>query len=525
MTDNDPVKGADGRTEVKAAAGGRLRPVELVLLAILAVELVLLYWRAGHELYVNWTLVDSYYSHGFLVPFVSAFFIWRERSAILAAPRCSSASGFAWIAGASVMLLLGDFLGFRVFGHLSIVPMLTGISLILQGKARTFRMWFPIAFLLFMIPIPPSLTQSIALRLKLVAAECSVRLARMVTIPMVRQGSYVHFGDDYLLIGDVCGGLRSLIALLALGALMAYISQTRSWARWLVLFLSGPIAVVSNVFRIFLLCVVGYFYGSEVAGGTVHDVSGYLIFAVAIALFISLESALRWFAPAREESVEGAPRRELKPAHASPWHRGTLLALVALVTAAHLAILGGQARAARNAIAMTDFDIPAQIVDYRQAGVDLEVEDHVREVLGTSSILIRTYVSPRGRPLSLTVVYAGTTRRSLHFPEVCLVGEGFEVLQQEMAPVGFMFTAKRLVLSRGKGQEAVLYWFKTGDNLTGNYFLNAYYWAKNQLSFSTPTSSMIRLSTPVGPGGAESAFATLDDFATKFTPILLDKVD
>jgi exosortase len=111
----------------------------------------------------------------------------------------------------------------------------------------------------------------------------------------------VHFGEDFLLVGEVCGGLRSLIALLALGALMAYISKTHWIARLLLFVAIAPIvAILTNVLRIFSLCVVGYFYGSEVAAGTFHDVSGILIFVVAFVLFLSLEGLLRKLLPARE---------------------------------------------------------------------------------------------------------------------------------------------------------------------------------------------------------------------------------
>src|SRR5262249_23499137 len=159
--------------------------------------------------------------------------------------------------------------------HLSIVPMIIGLIIVFAGSAFALRLWFPILFLFFMIPIPPSLTQSIALQLKLFAAESAVRITNLLTLPMVREGSYIYFQrghiTDRLLVGDIWGGLRSLIALLAIGAVAAYISPTKNWARIFILLLAGPIAVISNVFRIFFLCVVGYFYGSVIAGGKVHD--------------------------------------------------------------------------------------------------------------------------------------------------------------------------------------------------------------------------------------------------------------
>ena len=511
----------------RAPGGLWTRTEALLLVAVLAILLVL-YWRAGHELYINWTLVDSYYSHGFLVPFVTLAFLWRDRRALRRIPAGCSGWGFLWMAGAACLLVVGDFFGFRVFGHVSLIPMLIGLLLLFQGLGRTRAMWFPLAFLFFMIPIPPSLTQSIALRLKLFAAECAVGLANAVTLPMVRQGSSVYFGDDYLVIGDICGGLRSLIALLALGALMAYVSKTRPWARIVVLLFAGPIAVVANVFRIFLLCVVGHFYGSKIAAGRVHDISGYLIFVVALVLFLALEALLRRVAPSPASALKDAAG---SATDAAAWWAPIRVphvvsaGLLVCLTAVHLLVLHGQAAASQAPPAVALQEIPAQIVEYQQVGRNKDVSDRAQEVLENSPILIRTYVAPTGRPVSLTIVYAGTTRRSLHFPEVCLVGEGWEVHRQEMAPVGVMFNGKRLVLGKQEQREAVLYWFKTGDTFTGNYFLNAFYWARNQVSSGAPTSSMVRVSTPIAADGEAGAFAVLEDFAVKLVPVLRQVLD
>lgn len=259
-----------------------------------------MYRRSGWELYQNWTMVDSYYTHGFLVPVISLFFVWKRRRDLAATPAKPCVWGYAWVVGAGVLLLLGDFLGFRVFGQFSFIPMLTGVLLLIHGVGRTKLIWFPLAFLIFMVPIPPSLTQALALRIKLGATESAVIVAKALTLPMVRQGSFIHFGNDHLLIGEVCGGLRSLIALLAFGSLMAYVSKCRAWARVVLLAMSAPIAFVANILRILVLCLVGYFWGSDAAAGWVHDVSGILIFVVAFVLFFALEALLRRRAPQHE---------------------------------------------------------------------------------------------------------------------------------------------------------------------------------------------------------------------------------
>ncbi len=206
-------------------------------------------------------------------------------------------------------------------------------------------------------------------------------------------------------------------------------------------------------------------------------------------------------------------------------HAGAIIALLAVTTAVHLAIHAAQDRAAFAAPELTKLDIPSVVADYTQYGEDMDAGDRVREILQTSTILTRNYVSPRGWPVQLTIVYAGTTRGSLHFPEVCLVGQGYEVRGQDSVPVGFMFTAKRLELVKGERNEIVLYWFKTGNHFTGSYFLNTWYWALAKLAFKAPSSAMIRLSTPVGEQGEEACFHVVEDFAMKLAPILSDRLN
>lgn len=206
-------------------------------------------------------------------------------------------------------------------------------------------------------------------------------------------------------------------------------------------------------------------------------------------------------------------------------HFAALVVILSVVAAGHWSIRTAQARKGAEPLGDSVLRVPDMIGDYRQVGADHEISDHVKRVLGTSSILIRDYAAPSGSRVQLTIVHAGATRRSLHFPEVCLVGAGWEIREQTMSQVGILFSAKQLVLVSGEHTQAVLYWFKTGDRMTGNFFVNAYYWAVNQLTMGTPTSSMIKLSAMVPPGMPEErVFEALHDFAVRFAPVLQDYV-
>jgi len=279
-------------------------PQAAVPLATAALLLLLgaLFCRPVAEMIKTWNLDGSYYTHGFLIPPISAWLIWNKRAELSMCRVSPDALGYVFVGVSGLMVCAGAFLGFRVFEQAALLPMLVGVLLVLLGRRYVKTMAFPLAFLVFMIPIPSSITQTIAFKIKILATEGAVFLANLLWLPMLRQGSYIHFKDDHLLIGEVCGGLRSLIALLALGALLAHLSKSRAWARIGLFLMSVPVAIGANIFRIFFLCVVGYAFGSAKAGGWVHDVSGILIFVVAFGMFLGLDSFLRRVAPSPRQA-------------------------------------------------------------------------------------------------------------------------------------------------------------------------------------------------------------------------------
>lgn len=280
-----------------AALRGNLNPRLVGLWLFMLVMLGLLFREAAGDLYYNISRESSYYSHSLLIPFVSLFFAWLLRNELAALPKAPTNFGYVVLVAACVLIILGDLLGFRIFAQLAMIPLLVGLGLIFYGWGHVRLLWFPILFLLFMIPMPESITTGLTFRVKILAAEGAVQLASMMFLPIIRDGSYIHIGEEFLLVGDVCGGMRSLISLLALGAVMSYVSETQYWARVLILLIAGPIAILSNLMRIFLLCVVAHFWGSSVATGWVHDISGFLIYAIALGLLFGVEVVLRKVAP------------------------------------------------------------------------------------------------------------------------------------------------------------------------------------------------------------------------------------
>lgn len=260
------------------------------------------YFHSFVDIYYGSTAPESLYSHALFVPVICGYFIWRQRAEFSKAPLAPSPLlGYPLLLVGCFLLVLGDFLGFMTVVHFSLLPVVWGLCLLMLGSQATRTIWFPLAFLFFMLPLPYSLVSVVSFKSKMLATESAVHLGQLLTLNFVQDGSYVFLGTtDRLMVGDVCGGMRSLIALLAFGALMAYISKTRGWARVIILLISPVVAIAANVARIFFLCVIGYFFGSEWATGYVHDASGIGIFAFAFVLLFGVEALLRKVAPAPE---------------------------------------------------------------------------------------------------------------------------------------------------------------------------------------------------------------------------------
>jgi EpsI family protein len=184
-------------------------------------------------------------------------------------------------------------------------------------------------------------------------------------------------------------------------------------------------------------------------------------------------------------------------------------------------------------------DLPREFFDYVQVGDDETVPPAIRRVLETQDIIIRSYAKrapgppPDELPVSLeaaqtgaiippvmqlTIVYAGQTRRSLHFPEVCLTGAGWETIGKEEVNLSMTEDAQRLLLAKGEQRQVVLFWFITGEKMTGSYFKNSYYWFSNQVMGGGRGSAMIRLGMTTAPGREDRSFAALEDLATKLVP-------
>ena len=240
------------------------------------------------------------YSHGFLIPPVAIFLLLRVRKEFSESCGRGSVVGLVVIVAALAGHLLSIRAGVFMTQGYSIVLLLLGCVLFLFGIGAFKVAWYPIGYLVFMLPMPPVFINEVGFRLKVFAAKSGSAIAQRLGIPLARTGMTIHLPAGSLRIADPCSGLRSLIALVALGALFAYLTEGPLWKR-IVLFLCAiPLAVIANIVRISVLCAVANAAGIDAALGFFHDFSGFLLFVIALVGLFIVRKLLRIGGPGRE---------------------------------------------------------------------------------------------------------------------------------------------------------------------------------------------------------------------------------
>ena len=264
--------------------GSKQRRSVLLYVALLLVgaALVLLYLPTFIWLGQSW-LHNSYYSHGILVPFVSAFIVWRKRRE-LQRTQLNDTGAIALAIGAA-LYILGFVWDEEYLSAISLIVVLFGLVLSFYGSRVARSMAFAIGFLIFMVPMP--FTDNLAFRLQSISLHSSSWLLKTLGMPITTSGSLIYLDDATFSIGLPCSGLNTLIAFVAFAALYVYLLAGHPSKRAFLFLISIPVAIFANTLRIASIILVAHFYNVDFATGFYHDISNLLVFLLAF-LFIAL---------------------------------------------------------------------------------------------------------------------------------------------------------------------------------------------------------------------------------------------
>jgi EpsI family protein len=468
----------------------------------------------------------------------------------------------------------------------ALVLALAGIAAYYLGWAALRAMLFPFAFLLFMAPWPDLLVERISFPMQLMTSTYAAMFAGLLGLPVRADGVnlYLPERDVSIAVAAACSGMRSLVALMAVASLFAYLLPGSLPRRWLLFAAGVPLALTANVVRVLLILLVGAHYGQD-AAMRFHDQSGPVLFGLCSLGLLGLSRVLS----TRRDLTPG--RRREPPSPPGPlsqsWERGSLSEPAfsplpglgegrgvraglqpdgvrgirpLLVPCALLALAG-------VAVRLVAEDAPGRVVStpmrlgsvatvagsWRSIG-ERPLDAEALRLLAPDATLWRTYRraggadvgTPRRRryadpgvasapgsaasrgEVDLMVVY-GHRKQTFHSPAFCMPGAGYQIITKRQTRLRIPGVAEALPINamtvqKGNRRLLVCYWYVHGGEATTGLARHTAGLLWRRLRRQPASGALIRLMTPVGDAEGP-ALDTISDFVAAIYPGLREKLE
>jgi exosortase B len=248
---------------------------------------------------------DDAHAHGPIILAVVAWLTWRQRAALAdeTGQRAPLAGGVLLVSGL-LLYAVGRSQGIAIFEVGSHIPVLAGTVLLLLGRRALARLWFPLLFLIFLVPLPGFVIYAVTGPLKSFVSQIVESVLYGLGYPIARAGVVLSIGQYQLLIADACSGLNSIYSLAALGFLYLYLTGSRNLGHTALLLASiVPIALAANIIRVLVLILVTFHLGDEAGQSFFHGSAGMALFAIALLLLLGFDALLRRLPPLRRSEA------------------------------------------------------------------------------------------------------------------------------------------------------------------------------------------------------------------------------
>ncbi|MBW8035207.1 MAG: exosortase/archaeosortase family protein [Planctomycetes bacterium] len=297
-TNSESLSEMDVNGKHQECGWGSLGIAVYVKIAIIAGLLYYLFREEVNGIVYRW-VNDSSWSHGFLIPLFSLYFVNQHKREILSIePRRN------WLGLVFLLLFIAfyplNYVYFQI-GYarpLTVVACLGSIVLFLGGWKMIRYTWLPVVYLVFAVPLPARMYRSITIPMRQLAAQIATALLGLVqgleatvngvVINVIYKGKPLEPPLD---VAEACSGMRLLMAFMALGVAMAYLHWRPAWQRIVLLCSTIPIAIVCNIVRVTITGFIYILWDAKYAQGIYHDMLGMMMLPLAFGLY----GMLAWF--------------------------------------------------------------------------------------------------------------------------------------------------------------------------------------------------------------------------------------
>ena len=258
----------------------------VAIAGLAALTLLLCYASTLRGMFNQWW-TDEDMSHGFAVPLVIAWIVWRERARWMTLPVSPTWWGFPLLAGAAAMQVISS-LGLGLFAS-SVAFLISVIGAILcLGGFAFLRAWaFPLALSLFMLPKLAIVYNKTTLPLQLIASRLATGVLSATGFRVLREGVILDVAGHRVSVVEACSGVRYLLSLAFIAVVFAYLADVKAplkiWMRWTLLAAAVPIAIVANAVRVAVSAAV-----PALDSGTPHEAAGWAVFVLCLFLIFAV---------------------------------------------------------------------------------------------------------------------------------------------------------------------------------------------------------------------------------------------
>ncbi len=273
----------------------------------LVLPLVLAYGFVVAALVRQWA-DDPNYTHGFFVPLMSGWLAWRRREGFARAERSPRTAGIVVVLAGALLYLSGILAAELFTTRLSLVVVIAGLVLATEGPSRLRVMAFPIAFLLFMIPLPYVLYYRMTFPLQVESSRLAAALLSGAGLPVLREGNVLHLEGYSLEVVTACSGLRSIMTLGTIGIFLTDSIRLSRGGLFIFALLIVPVAIAANVARLVATAAIAAIAGADTAESFLHDLSGLVLFVTGVMALAACAGGIRWIERVRNGSRRPSSR-------------------------------------------------------------------------------------------------------------------------------------------------------------------------------------------------------------------------
>jgi exosortase D (VPLPA-CTERM-specific) len=501
-----------------------------VPLALLALGFV--FFKGLVELEYRWATAEQY-SHGYMIPLVALFLLWKALPQIKPLNWTPS----VWAPCLMILALLGWCLGelssLFIIVHYSLLLALWALVLAVLGWRSVRLAWPALLYLVFMVPLPQFLYHGLSAKLQLISTDLGVAVIRLFDISVFVEGNVIDLGSYQLQVVEACSGLNYLFPLMSFGFLIAVLYNGPRWHQWLIFFATIPVTIFMNSLRIGIIGITVDYWGVSAAEGFLHAFEGWFVFMACLAVLALLIALLN----VRNKDGLGVLERldisyptlaEIKalPSGARGTQRTVIVtALICLLAVPASILLTTREEVVPPRETFTQFPL----LKGEWIGREETIEERVLDALLLTDYIIVNYRRPSDpMPVNFYVAFYGSQRTgaTIHSPRSCMPGGGWQITQLSQLDLSDALgmqgpTVNRTIIQLGEQRQLVYYWFQQrGRNITNEY-LAKWYLFQDSLTMARSDGALVRLVTPVPPGGDEAvADARLQAFLREFYPQL-----